>query len=132
MITVRGKSIETLFDVDPRQCPLYNDALKGIPSPGLEQYLPLFFEETATLFEHLADNTRIALLPGVHDAAEHHWSAIESRYDNLGVDPTRPLLPPAHAFVPVAEVFAAIKRHPRVAIVEEDEQQPHAVVPKAC
>lgn len=123
------EGFETLFDVDPRQCPLYNDALKGIPSPGLEQYLPLFFEETASLFEHLNAHTRIALMPGVHDAAEHHWSAIESRYDNLGVDPTRPLLPPAHAFVPVPEVFASIKQHPRVALVDDDEPHPHAKLP---
>ncbi|APX92859.1 transcription-repair coupling factor [Halomonas sp. 1513] len=116
---------ETLFDVDPRQCPLYVDALKGIPSPGLEQYLPLFFEETATLFEHLAEGTRVATLPGVFEAAEHHWAAIESRYENLGVDPTRPLLPPHRAFVPAAEVFGAIKRHPRVAM-SEDPDHPHA------
>ncbi|SHF45276.1 transcription-repair coupling factor [Modicisalibacter ilicicola DSM 19980] len=119
------EGFETLFDVDPRQCPLYNDALKGIPSPGLEQYLPLFFEETATLFDHLAEGTRVALLPGAHEAAEHHWAAIQSRYENLGVDPTRPLLPPARAFVPVPEVFAAIKAKPRVALVE-DETHPHA------
>ncbi|WP_148254923.1 transcription-repair coupling factor [Aidingimonas lacisalsi] len=119
------EGFETLFDVDPRQCPLYVDALKGIPSPGLEQYLPLFFEETATLFDHLADTTRVALLPGVHDAAEHHWSAIQSRYENLGVDPTRPLLPPSKAFVPVPEIFAAIKSRPRVELVD-DEEHPHA------
>ncbi|MDR5907275.1 transcription-repair coupling factor [Franzmannia qiaohouensis] len=118
------EGFETLFDVDPRQCPLYVDALKGIPSPGLEQYLPLFFEETATLFEHLAASTRVATLPGVFEAAEHHWAAIESRFENLGVDPTRPLLPPHRAFVPVAEVFGAIKRHPRVAMTE-DPDHPH-------
>ncbi|NRB55167.1 MAG: transcription-repair coupling factor [Salinicola sp.] len=117
---------ETLFDVDPRQCPLYVDAIKGIPSPGLEQYLPLFFEETATLFEHLADRTRVALLPDVFAAAEHHWRSIEGRFDNLGVDPTRPLLPPAKAFVPAAEVFAAIKQHPRLEFVT-DPEAPHAI-----
>ncbi|WP_133481080.1 transcription-repair coupling factor [Halomonas ventosae] len=122
------ENFETLFDVDPRQCPLYVDALKGIPSPGLEQYLPLFFDETATLFEHLAEGTRVAMLPGVYQAAEHHWSAIESRFDNLGVDPTRPLLPPHRAFVPVSEAFGAIKRHPRVALTD-DEHHRHAVVP---
>ncbi|MFW3614390.1 transcription-repair coupling factor [Billgrantia antri] len=120
------EGFETLFDVDPRQCPLYLDALKGIPSPGLEQYLPLFFEETATLFDHLAAGTRVALLPESFAAAEHHWQAIESRYENLGVDPTRPLLPPHRAFVPVAEVFAAIKRHPRVELTA-DSQHPHAL-----
>ncbi|WP_299230751.1 transcription-repair coupling factor [uncultured Halomonas sp.] len=122
------EGFETLFDVDPRQCPLYVDALKGIPSPGLEQYLPLFFEETATLFEHLAEGTRVALMPECLAAAEHHWSSIESRYDNLGVDPTRPLLPPHRAFVPVAELFAAIKRHPRVELTEESDHR-HALAP---
>ena len=106
------EGFETLFDVDPRQCPLYVDALKGIPAPGLEQYLPLFFEQTASLFDHLAEGTRIALLPGVREAAEHHWQSIESRYENLGVDPTRPLLPPHRAFIPEAELFGLIKHHP--------------------
>ncbi|WP_111414194.1 transcription-repair coupling factor [Billgrantia lactosivorans] len=122
------EGFETLFDVDPRQCPLYVDALRGIPSPGLEQYLPLFFEETATLFEHLAAGTRVALLPDTHSAAEHHWEAIESRYENLGVDPTRPLLPPHRAFVPVSEVFAAIRRHPRVELTDDLEHR-HAHEP---
>ena len=120
------EGFETLFDVDPRQCPLYVDAIKGIPSPGLEQYLPLFFEETATLFEHLAEQTRIALLPDVFEAAEHHWLSIEGRYENLGVDPTRPLLPPAKAFVPAAEVFAAIKQHPRLEFVTDPASR-HAI-----
>ncbi|MGO2131937.1 MAG: transcription-repair coupling factor [Halomonas sp.] len=124
------EGFETLFDVDPRQCPLYVDALKGIPSPGLEQYLPLFFEHTATLFEHLADSTRIALLPDVFEAAEHHWAAITSRFDNLGVDPSRPLLPPHRAFVPVAEVFGDIKRHPRVKLTNDDTQR-HALTSSA-
>lgn len=103
------EQFETLFDVDPRQCPLYNDALKGIPSPGLEHYLPLFFEQTASLFDHLTDDTRVALLPGVFEAAEQHWQSIDARYVNLGVDPTRPLLPPHRAFFPVNDVFSAIK-----------------------
>lgn len=124
------EQFETLFDVDPRQCPLYNDALKAIPSPGLEQYLPLFFDETASLFDHVTDDTRIALLPGVFAAAEQHWQAIEARYVNLGVDPTRPLLPPHRAFFPVSDVFAAIKARPRVEFTE-DEQQRHALAPQA-
>ncbi|WP_198036783.1 transcription-repair coupling factor [Halomonas sp. GT] len=124
------EQFETLFDVDPRQCPLYNDALKAIPSPGLEQYLPLFFDETASLFEHVTDDTRVALLPGVFKAAEQHWQSIESRYENLGVDPTRPLLPPHRAFIPVNDVFSAIKARPRIELTDDDTQR-HALTPKA-
>lgn len=124
------EQFETLFDVDPRQCPLYNDALKGIPSPGLEHYLPLFFEQTASLFDHLTNDTRVALLPGVFHAAELHWKSIEARYENLGVDPTRPLLPPHRAFFPVSDVFSAIKALPRIELTEDSEQR-HAHLPEA-
>ncbi len=124
------EQFETLFDVDPRQCPLYNDALRAIPSPGLEQYLPLFFEHTASLFDHLTDATRVALLPGVFHAAEQHWEAIEARYANLGVDPTRPLLPPHRAFWPVSDIFAAIKQRPRLELTDENDH-PHARTPDA-
>lgn len=124
------EQFETLFDVDPRQCPLYNDALKAIPSPGLEQYLPLFFEHTASLFEHLTDATHVALLPGVFSAAEQHWEAIEARYANLGVDPTRPLLPPHRAFWPVSDIFAAIKQRPRIELTD-DAGHRHAQAPGA-
>ncbi|QEM81503.1 transcription-repair coupling factor [Halomonas binhaiensis] len=119
------EGFETLFDVDPRQCPLYVDALKGIPAAGLEQYLPLFFEETASLLDHLAEGTRIALMPRAREAAEHHWAAITSRYENLGVDPTRPLLPPHRAFIPEAELFGLIKQHPRIELTR-DAAHPHA------
>lgn len=119
------EGFETLFDIDPRQCILYNDALKGIPSPGLEQYLPLFFEETATLFDHLGETLRIAMLPGVREAAEHHWDAITTRHANLGVDPTRPLLPPHRAFVPVNELFGLIKQHERIELLRDSHE--HAI-----
>lgn len=124
------EQFETLFDVDPRQCPLYNDALKAIPSPGLEHYLPLFFDETASLFDHVTDDTRVALLPGVFQAAEQHWQSIEARHINLGVDPTRPLLPPGRAFFPVNDVFSAIKSRPRIELTE-DEAHRHALMPEA-
>ncbi|RUR40769.1 transcription-repair coupling factor [Vreelandella populi] len=124
------EQFETLFDVDPRQCPLYNDALKAIPSPGLEHYLPLFFDETASLFDHVTDDTRVALLPGVFEAAEQHWQSIEARYTNLAVDPTRPLLPPHRAFFPVSDVFSAIKARARIELTENEGQR-HALTPEA-
>ncbi|ART61841.1 transcription-repair coupling factor [Kushneria marisflavi] len=118
------EGFETLFDVDPRHCPLYLDALQGIPSPGLEQYLPLFFEHTSTLFDHIGDQLRCALMPGSFEAAESHWQSITGRFENLGVDPTRPLLPPVKAFVPVAELFGQINRYPRLQWRTDEEGTP--------
>lgn len=118
-ISLFRENFETLFDVDPRQVPLYLDALEGIPSPGLEQYLPLFFEQTSTLFDHIDERVEVMMLPQVFDAAQQHWKSIQTRYENIGVDPTRPLLAPTRAFVPVEELFAHINGVPRVQWVDE-------------
>ena len=118
-IALFRENFETLFDIDPRQVPLYLDALEGIPSPGLEQYLPLFFETTSTLFDHIDERVEVIMLPGVYAAAQQHWNSIKARFDNLGVDPTRPLLPPERTFVPVETLFASINHVPRIQWVDE-------------
>src|SRR5690606_36160219 len=40
--------------------------------------------------------------------AELFWRGVRSRYDDLGVDPERPLLPPARLFLGVEELFSAL------------------------
>ncbi len=41
------------FEVDPNTCPVYVDISDGIASAGVEYYLPLFFDELASLFDYL-------------------------------------------------------------------------------
>ncbi|KAG0922737.1 hypothetical protein G6F32_014538 [Rhizopus arrhizus] len=45
------------FDVDTRRSALYQDLKSGLAPAGVEYYLPLFFEETATLFDYLTAGT---------------------------------------------------------------------------
>ncbi|WP_439862277.1 transcription-repair coupling factor [Pseudomonas sp. MBLB4136] len=115
----RGRFRER-FDVDFRRCPIYQDLATGITPAGIEYYLPLFFEETATLFDYLPADTQVFSLPGVEKAAEHFWSDARSRYEERRVDPERPLLPPADIFLPVEDCFARLKNWPRVVISQED------------
>ena len=115
----RGRFRER-FDVDFRRCPIYQDLSTGITPAGIEYYLPLFFEETATLFDYLPQDTQVFSLPGVEKAAEHFWNDARSRFDERRVDPERPLLPPADIFLPVEDCFARLKDWPRVVISQED------------
>ena len=41
------------FSGNPTSCPVYQDISEGIPSPGIEYFVPLFFSETATLLDYL-------------------------------------------------------------------------------
>ncbi len=46
------------FDVDFRRCPIFQDLSSGITPAGIEYYLPLFFDETSTLFDYLPRTPR--------------------------------------------------------------------------
>ncbi|WP_070886867.1 transcription-repair coupling factor [Pseudomonas argentinensis] len=115
----RGRFRER-FDVDFRRCPIYQDLSTGITPAGIEYYLPLFFEETATLFDYLPQDTQVFSLPGIEKAAEQFWTDARNRYEERRVDPERPLLPPADIFLPVEDCFARLKDWPRVVISPED------------
>nr|WP_218878630.1 transcription-repair coupling factor [Pseudomonas flavescens] len=115
----RGRFRER-FDVDFRRCPIYQDLSTGITPAGIEYYLPLFFEETATLFDYLPQDTQVFSLPGIEKAAEQFWADARNRYDERRVDPERPLLPPADIFLPVEDCFARLKDWPRVVVSADD------------
>ena len=115
----RGRFRER-FDVDFRRCPIYQDLSTGITPAGIEYYIPLFFEETATLFDYLPQDTQVFSLPGVEKAAEQFWNDARNRYEERRVDPERPLLPPADIFLPVEDCFARLKDWPRVVVSQDD------------
>ena len=107
------------FEIDHRRCPIYQDLSGGVVPPGIEYYLPLFFEELGTLFDYLPANTLLFSLPGIEDSATQFWTDVRVRYEEQAIDPTRPLLPPAELFLPMEECFALIKNYPRITCHDE-------------
>nr|WP_272905813.1 transcription-repair coupling factor [Pseudomonas petrae] len=108
------------FDVDFRRSPIFQDLNSGITPAGIEYYIPLFFEETSTLFDYLPQDTQVFSLPGIEAAAETFWKDVRNRYEERRVDPERPLLPPAELFLPVDDCFARLKNWPRVVASQDD------------
>ncbi len=115
----RGRFRER-FDVDFRRCPIYQDLSTGITPAGIEYYLPLFFEESATLFDYLPQDTQVFSLPGIEQAAEQFWHDVRNRYEDRRGDIERPLMPPAELFLPVEDCFGRLKNWPRVVVSQED------------
>ncbi|MEP7329945.1 MAG: transcription-repair coupling factor, partial [Betaproteobacteria bacterium] len=75
-----------VFEGDPSKSALYKDISQGIVPGGIEYYLPLFFEHTATLADYLPPSAVIALHGNVDGAVEHFWQDTESRYRLLRGD----------------------------------------------
>jgi transcription-repair coupling factor (superfamily II helicase) len=113
------------FDVDHRQCPVYQDVSNGIAPAGIEYYLPLFFENTDTLFDYLPEHCQIFCQPGLDSAADQFWHDLHQRFDDQNIDVRRPLLPPKELFLATEQLFASLKKYPRT-ILHRDalEQKP--------
>ncbi|MHB0986915.1 MAG: transcription-repair coupling factor [Sulfuricella sp.] len=102
------------FEGDPSKSRLYKDVSAGLAPPGIEYYLPLFFENSATLFDYLPQDSMLCLYQGLESAAQNFWRDTQSRYKLLSGDRDRPLLPPQELFLPVENLFAALKPYPRI------------------
>ncbi|MSR13008.1 MAG: transcription-repair coupling factor [Gammaproteobacteria bacterium] len=108
------------FDGRPSASPIFEDVSSGLAPPGIEYYLPLFFESVSTLFDYLPEQT-LFLLDGVlSSAAESFMQSVESRYEQLRHDIERPLLPPARLFLSWEDALAQLAHFPRVALGGEE------------
>ena len=107
------------FDHDPTKCPVYRDIKDGIAPQGIEYYLSLFFDQTATLFDYLPEQVKLFTHSAIEGAAQHFWKDITSRYEEYGVDPDRPLLPPTEVFVPFDQIFQQLKKLPRTVLTAD-------------
>ncbi len=104
------------FEGDPARTGIYKDVSNGIASAGIEYWLPLFFEQTATLFDYLPDETLICLHNDVPEAIRAFWRDAQSRYDMLSGEQGRPLLPPGELFLAEEPFFVLAKPYARAAL----------------
>jgi transcription-repair coupling factor (superfamily II helicase) len=95
------------FEGDASRIALYKDVSNGILPAGIEYYLPLFFDETATLFDYLPAETTLLLHGDVPAALGEFWSDLQARHKLLGGDKSRPILPPQELFLRDEEFFVA-------------------------
>ena len=93
------------FDGDPDQCPTFTEVSAGRSPGGCEYYLPLFFDNCATLFDYLPEGAAVITIGDHYGAAQHFWQDVLTRYEEYGIDPRRPLLPPGRCFTPVEELY---------------------------
>ncbi|GAA4337973.1 transcription-repair coupling factor [Pigmentiphaga soli] len=114
----RARFRET-FEGDPSRAMPYKDIGNGIAFPGVEYYLPLFFDDTATLFDYLAPGTLAVTLGDTEDAIRRFAQDTASRYGFLKSDRERPVLPPERIFLDGESLFGQLRRFARLALADE-------------
>ncbi|WP_459041370.1 transcription-repair coupling factor [Stenotrophomonas sp. PSU-St19] len=108
------------FDVDTRRSALYQDLKSGLAPAGVEYYLPLFFERTATLFDYLPDGSLPVVCAGAGEAAEAFWVQTDERYEQRRHDVERPLLPPSALYLSPELLRERLNDAPRIEVWSAD------------
>jgi transcription-repair coupling factor (superfamily II helicase) len=106
------------FEGDPSRSPIYKNVSKGNAPAGIEYYLPLFFEHTATMFDYLPKAATLCLHHDVHEAIATFSKDAASRYQLLRGDPQRPLLEPRELFMDAEQFFVRVKDFARLDILQ--------------
>ena len=99
------------FDVQAEQ---RHASANGTLPAGIEYYLPLFFDETATLFDYLPRDALLLFHGDVPGAIADFWKDTAGRHKMLGGDRSRPVLPPQQLFLRDEEFFVAAQHHPQL------------------
>lgn len=111
----------------PRGASVYSDAASGLLSPGIEYYLPLFFDETAVFADYLPEKSRIYFIGSAVDAISSFMRDTESRHKMLASDPARPALNPMLLWQNADEFMSAAAKFPRLQIVRTPSEAPDAL-----
>ena len=105
------------FEGDPSRSHIYKNVSKGNAPAGIEYYLPLFFERTATLFDYLPKHATLCLHHDVNEAIATFGKDAASRYNLLRGDPQRPLLEPKELFLDAERFFIRVQEFARLDIL---------------
>ncbi|PKO32950.1 MAG: transcription-repair coupling factor [Betaproteobacteria bacterium HGW-Betaproteobacteria-9] len=105
-----------LLDGDPTKSRVYKDMGNGVATAGIEYYLPLFFEQTATVFDYLGEAATVVLHGDLEPAFQRFWQDTQDRYRLVKGDPERPALPPESLFLSAEQFYTGANAHAQLAI----------------
>jgi len=87
------------FAAESKNTPIYQAVSEGRAPSGIEYYMPLFFEETSSLFAYLPEQTNFVMVDGAMQAMEQFEANTADRYEQRRHDVERPILSPEEIYL---------------------------------
>jgi transcription-repair coupling factor (superfamily II helicase) len=129
----RDRYAESFPTANPKKNPIYQDVLEGIASPGIEFYLPLFFDKSlmqsqSTLMAYLPRNGIVITDNGLDEGISSFWKEVLRRYEDRRHNVDHPILPPEELFLSPNVVLEQLNKFARViASTEAIEERAGAI-----
>lgn len=110
------------FEGDPSKQLVYEETSKGNPTPGIEYFFPLFYDQTATLFDYTPDNS-LFILEGDHqNQISAALAQIADRYESRKHDTNRRILAPKKLYLDQASYSAELENRPCITHFAQTEK----------
>jgi transcription-repair coupling factor (superfamily II helicase) len=91
------------FEGNPGNSPIYTEVSDARFPGGIENYLPLFFEHTRTIWDYLPEDCTVISMGNLQSELESSWQQILDRYEQCRHDTERPALRPDELFCSITE-----------------------------
>ncbi|MDX8162323.1 transcription-repair coupling factor [Acinetobacter pittii] len=120
----RDRYSELFPTANPKKNPIYQDVLDGIASPGIEFYLPLFFDKThmqsqSTLTTYFPKNCIVITNNDIDIDLTSFWKEVFRRYEDRRHNADQPILPPDELFIAPNNLLSALNQFPRMLVSAE-------------
>ena len=122
------KAFRYRFVVDTRNVSLYQDLRQGLHPQGLEQYLPLFFEETESLLDYLPAAPLVVMQSGIEEAAVDFWSSTNERWEQRRHDIERPVLDPLEMYFNPKDTRTQLEVYDSVSLLGAEDRMASATL----
>lgn len=108
------QNFRTQFPAVSLKNSLYLDVSNAITPGGIEYYLPLFVEQTSTLFDYLPDSTVLVLPEQVTALSKAFYTDADERYEQRKYDQERPILEPGQLFLSAETLQQHLQKFARI------------------
>ena len=113
-----------LLEGDPTKSRIYKDMGAGVATAGIEYYMPLFFEQTATVFDYLGSEAVMVLHGDLEPVLNHFWQDTRERHRLMQGDPERPPLAPQDLFLSTEAFYTALRSYAQLALRATETSEP--------
>ncbi|MCG6578657.1 transcription-repair coupling factor, partial [Acinetobacter baumannii] len=120
----RDRYSEFFPTANPKKNPIYQDVLDGIASPGIEFYLPLFFNkeqmQSQSMFTtYLPKNCIVITTNDIDTDLTSFWKEVMRRYEDRRHNMDQPILAPEELFISPNHLLSALNQFPRMLVSAE-------------
>ncbi|MBF0152392.1 MAG: transcription-repair coupling factor [Magnetococcales bacterium] len=112
------------FGVGAADHEIYRQISQAIPYPGMEQYLPLFYDKTATLFDYLPEGTLFFLDPEFDSLVNERHREIMERF-SMAQEERHPCIPAHLFYLPPEALPGLFARFPVLTLRHGDQPTEH-------